>query len=158
MSYFAFQEGIFDLYFINESEFQKINHLGNPEQLLHPTDSQGNLCGSGSFRDRPYVYFFDWTKCIKAFNIPVNMLSGRPFVCPTTQVCVRQCPNVTSHYTFYNYNANRVCTYDVNTTDTNNQQLVNNGKCTPYIIASKPIFDRCMPEKIQSLTNSIIRV
>lgn len=138
LSYFAFQEG-------------------NPEQLLHPTDSQGNLCGSGNFRDRPYVYFFDWTKCIRAFNIPVNMLNGRPFVCPTTQVCVRQCPNITSHHTFNNYYANRVCTYDVNAADTDNQKLVNNGKCAPYIITSKPIFGRCVPEQMESMTNTIIQ-
>ncbi|CAF3458018.1 unnamed protein product [Rotaria socialis] len=129
---------------------------GDPKQLIHPTDNQGNLCGSGKFLDRPYLYFFDWTKCIKALNIPANMLKSRPFVCPTTQVCVQQCPNKTSYYKFGNYYANRICTYDVNATETNNENLVDSGKCAPYIIASKPLFGRCVPEELQSLTNSII--
>ena len=86
------------------------------------------------------------------------MLKGRPFVCPTTQVCVQQCPNQTLYYTFATYSKYRVCTNDVSANDTNNDKLVNNGKCAPYIIASKPLFGRCIPEQIQSLTNSIIQV
>jgi choline transporter-like protein 2/4/5 len=125
---------------------------------MHPTDSQGNLCGSGSFVNRPYVYFFDWTQCIQTLNIPSNILKGRPFVCPTTQVCVQQCPNKTSYYTFENYYANRVCTYDVNATNTDNKKLVNDGKCASYIIASTPSFGRCIPEQIDSLANTIIQV
>lgn len=142
----------YKLLYVNKS------NLGDPKQLLHPTDSQGNLCGSGNFVNRPYVYFFDWTKCIKAFNIPVNILEGRPFVCPTTQVCVQQCPNRTSYYTFSSYYANRVCTEDVNPADTDNNKLVTNGKCAPYVIASKPLFGRCVPDQLQSWTNNIIQV
>jgi choline transporter-like protein 2/4/5 len=138
LSFFAFQEG-------------------DPKQLLHPTDSQGNLCGSGKFLNQPYVYFFDWTQCVKAFNIPVNILKGRPFVCPTTQVCVQQCPNKTSYYTFQSYSQYRICTDDVAITDTDNEKLVNEGKCAPYIIASKPVFGRCVPLQVESLTNIIIQ-
>jgi hypothetical protein len=86
------------------------------------------------------------------------MLQGRPFVCPTTQVCVQQCPNQTSYYKFENYYANRVCTYDVGESDTNNEELVNAGKCASYIIASKPIFGRCVPDNLQRLANLIIQV
>lgn len=132
--------------------------LGDPRQLVHPTDSQGHLCGSGEFADRPYVYFFDWTKCIKAFNIPANLAKGRPFVCPTTQVCVHQCPNRTSHYKFDSYLATRVCTYDVTDKQDDNDQLVEDGKCASYILASKPLFGRCIPEHIQSLANSVLEV
>ena len=85
-------------------------------------------------------------------------MKGRPFVCPTTQVCIQQCPNKTSYYKFENYYANRICTYDVDPTETNNEKLVNERKCAPYIIESKPLFGRCIPEKIQSLTSSIIQV
>jgi len=144
--------------FIDYLHLIDINKIGDPKQLLYPTDSQGNLCGTGNFLDRPYVYFFDWTQCIKAFNIPANVLNGRPFVCPTTQVCIQQCPNITSYYTFQNYYANRICTYDVVATDTNNTKLVNDGKCAPYIIASKPVFGRCIPQVIETVTNSIIQV
>ncbi|CAF1660993.1 unnamed protein product, partial [Adineta ricciae] len=145
---------IFIILFVILSIFAFIE--GDPKQLIHPTDSQGHLCGSGEFADRPYVYFFDWTKCIKAFNIPTNLAKGRPFVCPTTQVCVHQCPNRTSHYKFQSYPSTRVCTYDVTDEQTDNNQLVQDGKCASYILASKPLFGRCVPEHIQSLANSVL--
>ncbi|UJR34024.1 hypothetical protein I4U23_021438 [Adineta vaga] len=131
---------------------------GDPKQLLHPTDSQGNLCGSGNLQDRPYVYFFDWTKCIKSVNFAANMLKGRPFVCPTTQICVQQCPNESTYFGLSNYQANRVCTYDVTATQNDNDQLVENGKCAHYILASKPLFGRCIPETLQSLANDFFQV
>lgn len=86
------------------------------------------------------------------------MLDGRPFVCPTTQVCVEHCPNQTSYHKFKTYFDHRVCTYDVNQSETNNEKLVNAGKCASYVIASKPLFGRCVPEHIESLVNSIIKV
>ncbi|UJR13348.1 hypothetical protein I4U23_000366 [Adineta vaga] len=147
---------LFIIFFVILSIFAFLE--GNPRQLIHPTDSQGHLCGSGDYADRPYVYFFDWTKCIKAFNIPSNLAKGRPFVCPTPQVCVQQCPNRTSHYKFESYLANRVCAYDVTESDTDNTQLVNAGRCAPYVLASKPLFGRCVPEHIQNLANSILEV
>jgi choline transporter-like protein 2/4/5 len=156
LSIFAFIEGNYEIY-IFKILFEII--LGNPKQLVNPTDSQGNLCGSGKFVNQPYAYFFDWTKCIHAVNIPVNMLQGRPFVCPTTQVCVEQCPNQTSYYKFPNYHANRVCTYDVDPSPVEDYEpLVKAGKCAAYIIASKPLFGRCLPEHLQRLANSIIHV
>ena len=133
-------------------------HVGDPRQLLHPTDSEGRFCGAGNMIDRPYVYFFDWTKCARALNIPANMLKSRPFVCPTTQVCVKQCPNHTSYHTFINYQDYRVCTYDVNATDNDNVKLVKQGKCAPYVLESRPIFGRCIPQKLQTLANTIIQV
>jgi len=86
------------------------------------------------------------------------MLQGRLFVCPTTQVCVTQCPNHTSYHTFENYHVNRVCTYDVTENEVNDTELVKAGKCAPYIMTSKPLFGRCVPEYVESLINSIIQV
>ncbi|CAF3124472.1 unnamed protein product [Rotaria sp. Silwood2] len=130
---------------------------GDPRQLLHPTDSEGNLCGLGKYANHSYVYFFDWTQCIKSFNVPSNILKGRPFVCPTTQVCVERCPTETSYYKFENYHANRVCKYDVAQSDNDHGELVATGRCASYIIASKPLFGRCVPQHIQKLANSIIQ-
>lgn len=86
------------------------------------------------------------------------MFKSRPFVCPTTQICVEQCPNRTAHYTFGTYYANRVCTYDVDASNTDNDRLVRQGKCAAYVIASKPIFGRCIPEQLNSFTSEIIQV
>ncbi|CAF1214152.1 unnamed protein product [Rotaria sordida] len=41
--------------------------------------------------------------------------------------------------------------------DHNDEELVKAGKCASYIIASRPLFDRCVPQHIQNLTNSIIQ-
>jgi hypothetical protein len=90
--------------------------------------------------------------------MPANVLNGRPFVCPTTQVCVKECPTQTSYYTFTNYNASRVCTYDAKVDQFSNAELVENGECASYIIASKPLFGRCIPEQIQNLANAFIEV
>lgn len=52
---------------------------GNPETLLHPKDSSGSRCGFDSHvRDKPYLIFFDLTKCID----PAVVFTG----CNTPQV------------------------------------------------------------------------
>jgi len=130
--------------------------VGDPRQLIHPTDSQGNLCGTGDFASKPYVYFFDWTKCIKGLNVGADVLNGRPFVCPTTQVCVDKCPDSTQYYEFDNYFDHRVCTYDVTPTKDTYRDLVEQGKCATYVMDSKPLFGRCVPKYLENLTNSII--
>ena len=86
------------------------------------------------------------------------MLKGRPFVCPTTQVCVQQCPSQSAYYQFNNYQTYRVCTYDVTTNNTNNDQLVRDGKCAPYVLASKPLFGRCIPGALENVVNDFIQV
>jgi choline transporter-like protein 2/4/5 len=133
--------------------------LGDPQQLLHPTDSDGNLCGSGNYTNRPEVYFFDWTQCVKAFNIPVNLLQGRPFICPTTQVCVEGCPTKTAYYkVFRDYDAQQVCVYGENATSSTIEDLVKEGKCASYVLNSEPLFGRCVPKQLQNLVNSLIEV
>ena len=137
-----------------------VDDIGDPRQLLHPTDSEGNLCGSDKFSDRPHLYFFDWTKCIQSVNLPLNALKGRPFVCPTTQVCVAQCPNTTTYHRLPSYRTHAVCTYDVDTTTTEPDypSLVNEGKCASYIIASKPLFGRCVPDQLKGLIDDLVQV
>ncbi len=53
-------------------------------QVIFPTDSEGHICGRGSFSDRPYLLFFDLTQCLN----PAVLALG----CPTPQVCVTECP------------------------------------------------------------------
>ena len=56
---------------------------GDPEKLLYPTDSLGNVCGVGEFSDRPYLFFFDLVACA---NIGASVVSAG---CPTPQVRMR---------------------------------------------------------------------
>ncbi|CAH1402978.1 unnamed protein product [Nezara viridula] len=52
---------------------------GNPEKILRPTDSSGRKCGLDSeVIDRPYLFFFDLTKCAD----PSVVLNG----CDTPQI------------------------------------------------------------------------
>jgi len=48
-------------------------------QVLYPTDSLGLVCGQGNLQDRPYLLFFDLTRCLN----PAILTMG----CPTPQVC-----------------------------------------------------------------------
>ena len=50
---------------------------GDPTKLMYPTNSFGQICGQGQQADKPYLLFFDLTKCIS-----LSALTG----CPTPQV------------------------------------------------------------------------
>ena len=50
---------------------------GDPSKLMYPTDSYGNICGKGEFSEKPFLMFFDLTKCIS-----LTAIAG----CPTPQV------------------------------------------------------------------------
>ena len=53
-------------------------------QVIYPTNSKGEICGRGQHAMRPYLLFFDLTRCLN----PAVMSLG----CPTMQVCVKECP------------------------------------------------------------------
>ena len=50
---------------------------GDPTKLMYPTNSFGQICGQGGLSDKPFLLFFDLTKCIS-----LSALTG----CPTPQV------------------------------------------------------------------------
>jgi choline transporter-like protein 2/4/5 len=52
--------------------------FGNPAQLIYPSNSEGEICGRGEHADRPFLLFFDLTRCAKISSA----LTG----CPTPQV------------------------------------------------------------------------
>lgn len=53
--------------------------LGDPQRLLHPTDSNGKICGvDETVKDRPNLFYFDLTRCAD----PSIFITG----CPTPQV------------------------------------------------------------------------
>uniref|UniRef100_A0A8C6P9C8 Choline transporter-like protein n=1 Tax=Nothobranchius furzeri TaxID=105023 RepID=A0A8C6P9C8_NOTFU len=43
-----------------------------------------------SLRDKPNLFYFDFLKCATSINIMATALNG--LQCPTTQICVQQCP------------------------------------------------------------------
>ena len=63
---------------------------GNPHLLLHPSNSEGEICGRGDHEDKPNLLFFDLSRCVK--------ISAALAGCATPQVCVAQCPD--SYWTY----------------------------------------------------------
>uniref|UniRef100_A0AAQ5YJS4 Choline transporter-like protein n=1 Tax=Amphiprion ocellaris TaxID=80972 RepID=A0AAQ5YJS4_AMPOC len=65
--------------------------FGDPRHVLYPRNSTGWYCGIGPNENRPNLFYFDVLKCAMSVNIMAQSLNG--FQCPTTQVCVEQCPS-----------------------------------------------------------------
>ncbi|KAG7315286.1 hypothetical protein KOW79_021374 [Hemibagrus wyckioides] len=64
---------------------------GNPQYIIYEQNSAGGFCGIGPNVDKPSVFYFDVLKCASAVNVTAVTLKG--LQCPTTQVCVKQCPS-----------------------------------------------------------------
>ena len=42
---------------------------GDIDKVLYPTDSKGNVCGNDKLKEKPFLMFFDLTKCLNvSFN------------------------------------------------------------------------------------------
>ena len=114
-----------------------------------------------SFSDKPYLLFFDLTKCVSY----VTVLTG----CPTRQVCVKSCP--TNYYTYLQLQTassqeitaavqNKVyCDESIEkntiTTFAQLKNYVDTGWCTAYTVKSAAVLGRCMPEVFIDVENSI---
>ncbi|RUS83397.1 hypothetical protein EGW08_008818 [Elysia chlorotica] len=109
---------------------------GDPELLIYPEDSDGNLCGLGSYKDKKYLFFFDLVKCGRMG--PGVFVNG----CPTPQVCVEECP--TENYVYLQNVAdqdksNLICKYSVDTSKVRPplEELVADEDCAPFYLKSK---------------------
>ncbi|CAG2165822.1 unnamed protein product, partial [Oppiella nova] len=128
---------------------------GNPEKLIYPTDTYGNICGRGDYRDKPYLFFFNLLKCAK--NINENIFDR----CDTPQVCVSQCPDQT--FSLYhltqldaNYKNSIICRYNVIPTNDNFQQLIKDDKCAGIYFKSEPFGGRCIPSLLSMNGKNVI--
>ncbi|CAF1095911.1 unnamed protein product, partial [Didymodactylos carnosus] len=127
---------------------------GNPSQLLHPTDSQGQICGEEPYEDKKYLFFFDITQCLSWTTLIQR--------CSTKQICVQQCPTTDMTNAIIDarsnlfpsnrqtYRSQLVCDYGIDPNmapyDTlTASQLVQQGKCASYTLASSSIAGRCFP-------------
>ena len=57
---------------------------GNPARLVHPTNSEGEICGHGKHVGKTNLLYFDLARCAG--------ISAAGGGCPTPQVCVEECP------------------------------------------------------------------
>ena len=130
---------------------------GNPNSLIQPTDSFGNICGQDDYQDRPYQLYFDISKCLTD--------GGLSLICPTRKLCVSSCPKRYAHYQSLNTleltktvpksftREQLICTYDFDpvSDDRTILKLVKEGLCAPYTIPSDPLLGRCLPSVLTNL-------
>lgn len=119
---------------------------GDPNKLLStltPMNSEGLKCGlDAEVRDKPYLFFFDLTKCAAP-----NAIAGG---CRTRQVCVEECP--TENFAFVvnrtsnGWQEKMICDYRVSVTDDKDAQYkIDNNMCAAYYLKSKGVYGRCLP-------------
>ena len=135
-------------------------NYGDPSKLMYPTDSFGDVCGRGDFASKPYLLFFDLTKCIS-----LSALTG----CPTPQVCVAQCPGDNYSPWMESQAGNVISTSETVsslldtdiktrmrpfcTADTSEEvfsslsvaQLLDRNYCPPWWVESQQVLGRCLP-------------
>uniref|UniRef100_A0A8C6SWP6 Choline transporter-like protein n=1 Tax=Neogobius melanostomus TaxID=47308 RepID=A0A8C6SWP6_9GOBI len=109
---------------------------GDPRHVLYPKNSTGSFCGTGQNKDRPNLFYFDMIRCAtSSFNILANPANG--FQCPTTQVCVKECPRK-----FWGVGP-------LDLLKKPSEVFVNPELCVPYLNLNTTevvMFGRCMPD------------
>ena len=123
---------VFVLLLITVSFISFLN--GDPNNLILPHDSQGNICGNGDYETKKYLLFFDLTKCLSF----LSAING----CPTRQICVSKCPQDYAYEKIPGLKEKIEPFCDPVTKE-----------CPSYLIPSQPVFGRCVPNIISSLDN-----
>jgi len=127
---------------------------GDPSKLLSPTNSQGQKCAVDTeVKDKPYLFFFDITKCAA----PNPIVSG----CPTPQVCVEKCP---TEYFVFDVNSpspgwrdKMICKGGVHPKDEKEaNDMIANNICARYYLKSKGVHRRCLPDPIDPNSKDVI--
>ncbi|XP_070531871.1 choline transporter-like protein 2 [Ptychodera flava] len=129
---------------------------GNPNKLIYPTDSRGQICGYDTqVKDKPYLFYFNLVDCASTASLI-------ELQCPTKQICVSQCPNstwmgVTDGITYELPSPiggpdkidwdKYICDYDVDpkTSDKSPSELFEDNDCASYYLESSPLYGRCIP-------------
>ncbi|KAK0065696.1 choline transporter-like protein 2 [Biomphalaria pfeifferi] len=129
---------------------------GDPQLLIYPRDSNGNLCGLGKYENKKYLFFFDLVECGRVG--PGVFLTG----CPTPQVCVAKCPDTDYIFAEDLVTQNKsklICKDGVETSKKRVDQLVFDKDCAAYYFESKAVINRCLPiTKILDLGKDIVNI
>ncbi|XP_066993399.2 choline transporter-like 2 [Anabrus simplex] len=123
---------------------------GNPARLISPIDYEGNHCGVDEVvADKPYLFYFDITKCVRPTSI------SKPLSCNTPQVCVAKCPDKVfiaeleiKNHGISEFADDLICKYSVDkdklTSITHLKQ-----ECAPWYIPSTKVAGHCIPSLIK---------
>ncbi|XP_028395012.1 choline transporter-like protein 4 [Dendronephthya gigantea] len=132
---------------------------GNPDRLIHPVNSEGKICGTGDYKDKPKLLYFDLTECVPTdLSKAASAFSGLNHVCPTTKVCVTKCPTKNSLGTELSCK-DMACKPGIEPCDATVDEIkkyVEDGKCAPYYLESEDILHRCIPTVFGSTAKGIL--
>ncbi|XP_066498137.1 choline transporter-like protein 2 isoform X2 [Hoplias malabaricus] len=117
---------------------------GDPRKVIYPTDSEGQFCGQVGtpLENKPYLFYYNILKCAS----PMVLVA---FQCPTTQICVEECPSTSITLMTAYSNAEKwksytkFCKKDI--AGKPPQQILKDQLCPGMLIASKPFTRRCFP-------------
>uniref|UniRef100_A0A3Q1B658 Choline transporter-like protein n=1 Tax=Amphiprion ocellaris TaxID=80972 RepID=A0A3Q1B658_AMPOC len=122
---------------------------GDPRKMIHPTDSYGQFCGQKGTSNarKPILFYFNILKCTN----PAVLINLQ---CPTTQMCVSQCPDKFATYTemqlqhkfnksYWEY-YRQFCKPGFN----NPNKVLRDEDCPSMIVPSRPFLRRCLPDFI----------
>uniref|UniRef100_H3C1F0 Choline transporter-like protein n=1 Tax=Tetraodon nigroviridis TaxID=99883 RepID=H3C1F0_TETNG len=131
---------------------------GDPRHVLYPRNSTGSFCGIGENADRPNLFYFNFLKCATTVNVMAASLNG--LQCPTTQVCVKTCPDRfwLAQVTSFTLDPSKVfdqnlCVPSLNltTTDLTVTQVIEKELCPYFYTPTTSVLGRCLPN-ITALT------
>jgi len=129
---------------------------GDPKKLLFPTDSHGNVCGTGSHADQKYLFFFDLLECLPTSVQSVTDVTSLSITgCKTPQVCVKECPTTNWYYKTSNDKSKLFCK-DNTPMNQSISDLVDNGHCAKYTLQSEALAYRCVPTVIGETLQSFL--
>ncbi|XP_069032951.1 choline transporter-like protein 4 [Embiotoca jacksoni] len=128
---------------------------GDPRHVLYPRNSTGWFCGTEANKGRPHLFYFDIVKCSTSVNVMAASLNG--FQCPTTQVCVKQCPSFFWGVEAKDYLPNvkakdvfkrELCvpSIDLDNTPLTIKEIVEKDLCPFFTIPTTSVLGRCLPD------------
>ncbi|XP_047011736.1 choline transporter-like protein 5-B isoform X3 [Ictalurus punctatus] len=126
---------------------------GDPRKVIYPTDSYGQFCGQQDTanENKAVLFYFNILQCAN----PAVLINLQ---CPTTQLCVSECPDrfITYVDVQYSYSRNRsqwdyyrqFCRPGFNTPTKSVVQVIRDEDCPSMLVPSRPFLQRCFPDFI----------
>ncbi|XP_057263468.1 choline transporter-like protein 2 isoform X2 [Pezoporus wallicus] len=119
---------------------------GDPRKVIYPTDSRGQFCGQQGTPNegKPFLFYFDIVKCAS----PLVLLE---FQCPTTQICVSECPDRFQTYLDASHSSQgleyyrRFCVPEFTGLQKDPLRVLADKECPAVLIPSTPLARRCFP-------------
>eukprot|EP00094_Tigriopus_californicus_P004803 TCALIF_04623-PA protein Name:"Similar to SLC44A5 Choline transporter-like protein 5 (Macaca fascicularis)" AED:0.13 eAED:0.13 QI:715/0.81/0.91/1/0.63/0.75/12/74/636 len=141
---------------------------GNPQRLIYPSNSDGEICGRGNYTESPKLLFFDLSRCAR-----LSSVTG----CPTPQVCVKECPNdfgrpwaeindagnsqTDVKRKMFPFCGPKMAESQITDDSITVKELILQKICPPWWVPSKTLLGRCIPsfqttEDNQPMTNETV--